>query len=140
MRVLLSVSPDKKDRTAWDWLRAMPQRKSKKQLTDGLDRLHFLQSLRVDKTPLAQFSMARLRLYAQRMARRKASGLTKQREPRRSLELVCFARCTLLQTTDTVLELIDQHIIVLWREARQRAESHAVYHPEAQKHQAGSWA
>ena len=36
-------------------------------------------------------------------------------------------RFTLLQTTDTVLALIDQHIVGLWREARQRAESQAVY-------------
>jgi hypothetical protein len=127
LQALLSSPPDNKVRTVWEWLRAAPGHKSRKQLTDGLDKLRFLQSLGVDMIPLEGMSMARLRLYAQRMARRKASQLNKQREPGRSLELVCFMRFTLLQTTDTVLELIDQHIVGLWRVARQRAESQAMH-------------
>jgi hypothetical protein len=67
--------------------------------------------MEVDQVSLADIPLARLRLYAQRMARRKASELNKQREPGRSLELVCFMRFTLLQTTDTVLALINQHIV-----------------------------
>lgn len=134
METLLSSPPNKKVNTASDWLRAAPKRKSKKQLTEGLDKLHFLQSLGVDQISVEEISMAGLRLYAQRMAQRKASQLNKLREPRRSLELVCFARFTLLQTTDVVLELIDQDIVDLWREARQRTESQAVYNLGVYRH------
>jgi hypothetical protein len=40
--------------------------------------------MEVDQVSLADIPLARLRLYAQRMARRKASELNKQREPGRS--------------------------------------------------------
>jgi TnpA family transposase len=127
MHALLSTPPEKTAGTAWDWLRATPGRKSKKQLSDGLEKLRFLQSLGVDRIRLEGLSTARQRLYAQQMAGRKASQLNRQREPQRSLELVCFARFTLLQTTDTVLALIEQKIVDLWRLARQGAQTQAMH-------------
>ena len=91
-RALRSVNPKKHNMSVAEWLRTAPRLKSSKQLSNELDKLRFLRSLGVDAIRLDTIPIERLRVYAQRMTRRKLSQVNNQREPIRSIELVCFMR------------------------------------------------
>jgi len=62
-------------------------------------------------------------LRARRMRRRRPSRFADLREPRRTLEVVCFLRMALLRTTDAILHMTRQRTADLMREARDEAVS-----------------
>jgi hypothetical protein len=53
---------------------------------------------------------------AQRIRRRRPARWQTLKEPRRTLEAVCFLRVTLLQKTDVLITLIDRDILKLRRQ------------------------
>jgi hypothetical protein len=69
-----------------------------------------LLSLQVETYPLDDIRLERQRSYARQMRRRRPARLRALTEPRRTLEMVCFLRITLLQSTDVVLSMADRLI------------------------------
>jgi len=99
-----------------------------------------LLSLQVETYPLDDIRLERQRSYARQMRRRRPARLRVLTEPRRTLEMVCFLRITLLQSTDVVLSMADRLIQDLharttrdvqeaeWRGARSLRQSlHAIH-------------
>jgi len=67
----------------------------------------FLKALHVDAHALEDLRLERQRDYARHMRRRRPARFRALKDPRRTLEMVCFLRITLLQTTDVALSLAD---------------------------------
>src|SRR4029453_19618312 len=78
-----------------------------KGLKNALNKTPFLKTPHVDAYPLEALRLERQRAYARRMHRRRPARFRALKDPRRSLEMVCFLRITLLQTTDVALSLAD---------------------------------
>jgi TnpA family transposase len=92
-----------------EWLQQAPRRKLKG-LRDQLEKVRLLLSLQVETYPLDDIRLERQRSYARQMRRRRPARLRALTEPRRTLEMVCFLRITLLQSTDVVLSMADRLI------------------------------
>ncbi len=60
---------------------------------------------------------------AQRIRRRRPARWKTLREPRRSLESVCFLRVTLLQKTDVLISLVDREILKLRRDTIEQVKT-----------------
>ena len=116
-----------------------PRRKLKG-LREQLEKVRLLLSLQVRTYPLDDIRLERQRSYARQMRRRRPARLRALTEPRRTLEMVCFLRITLLQNTDVVLSMADRLIQDLharttrdvqeaeWRGARSVRQSwHAIH-------------
>jgi hypothetical protein len=69
-----------------------------------------LLSLQVETYPLDDIRLERQRSYARQMRRRRPARWRALAEPRRTLELVCFLRITLLHSTDVALSMADRLI------------------------------
>src|SRR3546814_21053526 len=67
-----------------------------------------------------------MRQHARRIARRKATTLSRLREPRRTVEIGCWLRLQLLELTDTVLEQARRRIGQLWSQARRTVEARSL--------------
>src|SRR3546814_10778981 len=63
-----------------------------------------------------------MRQHARRIARRKATTLSRLREPRRTVGIGCWLRLQLLELTGTVLEQASRRIGQLWSQARRTVE------------------
>ena len=74
---------------------------------NSLEKVDFLKTLQVDAYVLADLRLERQRAYARHMRRRRPARFRALKDPRRTLEMVCFLRMTLLQTTDIALSLAD---------------------------------
>lgn len=61
-----------------------------------------------------------LKHFARRMTSRKATALTRIKDPHRTIEIACFLRLRLLQLTDASLSLADHQIAAQRRGARER--------------------
>jgi integrase len=64
---------------------------------------------------------AQLQAYARQLRRRRPSRLRSMTEPKRTLEASAFVMHSLLDHTDTLIELIDRRGVQLWRHARETA-------------------
>ena len=104
-----------------EYLTVAPKSRSSVELSRQLERIKLLQELEADKLGLPEFTMATLSHYGDRVGRRKPTMLARIREPRRTLELACFLRQSLKQTTDVAAHLIQSQTTDLWRRARDRA-------------------
>jgi hypothetical protein len=92
-----------------EWLQQAPRRKLKG-LREQLEKVRLLLSLQVEMYSLNDIRLERQRGYAHQMRRRRPSRFQALTEPRRTLEMVCFLRMTLLQSTDVVLSMADRLI------------------------------
>jgi uncharacterized protein DUF4158 len=92
-----------------EWLQQAPRRKLKG-LREQLEKVRLLLSLQVERYPLNDIRLERQRGYARQMRRRRPSRVHTLTEPRRTLEMVCFLRITLLHSTDVVLSTADRLI------------------------------
>lgn len=104
-----------------EWLDQGPKRGVRKGLGEQQDKLEVLRRLGVPAYPLETIALEKQRFYARRMRRRRPSRVAELREPRRTLELVCFLRMALVRTTDAILHMTRQRTADLVREAREDA-------------------
>jgi hypothetical protein len=89
-----------------EWLQRPPQRKLKG-LKEQLEKVEFLKALHVDAYSLDALRLERQRDYARELRRRRPARFRDLKDPRRTLEMVCFLRITLLQTTDVAVSFAD---------------------------------
>ncbi len=80
-----------------------------------------LKALEVHRYALP-FPLERQRFYATRMRRRFPQRFKAMSPTRRTLELTCFLRVTLMDLVDTLLSQVEKRITELWSSARQTAE------------------
>jgi TnpA family transposase len=100
--------PHRGRQSVLEWLQKDPKKASRTSLTEQVQRVAFLKGLGVHAYPLDEIRLERQRRYAQRMRRRRPARFQEIQEPRRTLELVCFLRMTLLQTADVLISLADK--------------------------------
>jgi hypothetical protein len=108
--------PHRKSQSVLEWLQKDPKKASRTSLADQVQRVAFLKGVGVPEYPLDEIRLERQRRYAQRMRRRRPARFQELREPRRTLELVCFLRMTLLQTADVVISLADKKALTIRRD------------------------
>jgi hypothetical protein len=104
-----------------DWLKTPPAKRSPSHLKELFDKIEVLQALEVHRHPLP-FPLERQRFYASRMRRRSPQRFRSLSPARRTLELTCFLRVTLMDLVDTALSQVEKRISELWSGARQAAE------------------
>jgi TnpA family transposase len=104
-----------------EWLDQGPKRGIRKGLGEQQQKLQVLRRLGVPAYPLETIALEKQRFYAPRMRRRRPSRFAELREPRRTLELVCFLRMALTRTTDAILHMTRQRTADLVREAQEDA-------------------
>lgn len=104
-----------------DWLKTPPAKRSEHHLTELFDKINALKALDVHRYELP-FPLERQRDYASRMRRRFPQRFRALSPVRRTLELTCFLRVTLMDLVDTVLSQVEKSVSELWSKARQSAE------------------
>ena len=104
-----------------DWLKTPPAKRSETHLTELFHKIEALKELGVHRYNLP-FPLERQRYYASRMRRRFPRRLRAMSPVRRTLELVCFLRMTLMDLVDIVLSQVEKRVSELWAGARQTAE------------------
>jgi hypothetical protein len=122
-RLLREMEP--RPLTVLEWLRRAPKKRSPTTLRDAVSKLHALRSLWPVTGPL-RIPAGRLRVYAQRMARRRPAKLREITEPRRTLEiasLLCSLCSLVSRQSDIVLQLIEMRINALWSRAQAHVEA-----------------
>ena len=92
-------------RTVLGWLQRPPKRRSLKTLGEISAKVTFLKELGVDQYPLEAVPLPRLLAYAHRARKRKPAELRRLKPGRRTVELVCFLRAALMESTDVVAAL-----------------------------------
>ena len=122
MRQLFEPDPTDFTQSIPEWLQEPPRHRSKKNVRREVAKLAYMKAQRMDEYPLSAFPLERLRVYSQRMIRRRPARFHALAEPRRTLELVSFCRITLLEVTDVILRLFERTLTEIVREARARAE------------------
>jgi TnpA family transposase len=95
-----------------EWLPRPPRRKLRG-LKEQLEKVACLKALHVDAYALDDLRLERQRDDARDLHRRRAARFRDVKNPRRTLEMVCFRRITLLQTTDVAVSLADLLILEL---------------------------
>ena len=103
-----------------EWLQETPRRKLRG-LKEQLEKVAFLNALHVDAYALDDLRLERQRDYAHQLRRRRPARFRALKDPRRTLEMVCFLRITLLQTTDIALSLADLLMLELHARAVREA-------------------
>jgi TnpA family transposase len=89
-----------------EWLQQAPRRKLTG-LKEQLAKVAFLKALHVDAYALEALRLERQHDYARALRRRRPARFREVTNPRRTLEMVCFLRITLLQATDVAVSLAD---------------------------------
>jgi TnpA family transposase len=108
------------DASVMEWLIAAPLSKSVKALDDQVAKRRFLSDLGGEKLGLGFITQAGLEHFSSAVATRKASALSRVREPRRTIELACFIKLQFMHATDRALMLLDHQIAYHWRDAKTR--------------------
>ncbi len=111
------------DQPVLEWLQQAPKRRSRTALQEALQKLTYLRELEIHRYLLDGICLERQRRYAQQLRRRRPARFHALKDPRRTLELVCFLRVTLLQVTDVVLTLGDLQITALRGQALGRVRT-----------------
>ena len=118
---LLSAHPHVPGLSVLEWFQESPKKLGPRNLAEAFEKLQRLIAMEIPHYRLSNVSMERLQAYAQHMIRRRPVRFSQLKEPRRTLELVCFLRFTLLQWTDVVLQQVERQIADLWRDAYDKA-------------------
>jgi len=99
-------TPHRGNASALEWLQQAPRRKLRG-LKEQLEKVEFLKALHVDAYALDALRLERQRDYARHMRRHRPARFRALKDPRRTLEMVCFLRITVLQSTDVALSLAE---------------------------------
>jgi hypothetical protein len=103
-------------RSVLEWLQGEPGKPSRQTMTQQLAYVDYLKGLAVHHYPLEMLHLEHQKQFAQRIRKRRPARWQTLKEPRRTLEAVCFLRVTLLQKTDGLIALIDRDILKLRRQ------------------------
>ncbi|MCP4901118.1 MAG: Tn3 family transposase, partial [bacterium] len=112
-----------KKRSVLEWLQGNPGKPSRQTLEEQLAYVNYLKGLAVHQYPLEMLRLEHQKQFAQRIRRRRPARWQALKEPRRTLEAVCFLRVTLLQKTDVLIALIDREILKLRRETVEKVRT-----------------
>lgn len=112
-----------KKRSVLEWLQGTPGKPSRPTLNEQLAYVEYLKGLAVHQYPLEMLRLEHQKRFAQRIRRRRPARWQTLKEPRRTLEAVCFLRMTLLQKTDVVITLLDREILKLRRETVEKVRT-----------------
>jgi TnpA family transposase len=104
-------------RSVLEWLQGEPGKPSRQTLAEQVAYVDFLKGLAVHRYPLEVVRLEHQKQLAQRIRRRRPARWQTLKEPRRTLEAVCFLRVTLLQKTDVLISFIDREILKLRRQS-----------------------
>jgi TnpA family transposase len=110
-------------RSVLEWLQGEPGKPSRQTLAGQLAYVDFLKKLEVHRYPLEMVRLEHQKQLAQRIRRRRPARWQTLKEPRRTLEAVCFLRVTLLQKTDVFIALIDREILKLRRQTVEKVRT-----------------
>ncbi|MHB8714488.1 MAG: DUF4158 domain-containing protein, partial [Sulfuricaulis sp.] len=113
---------DREGISVLEWLMTPPGKRSKRELSARFERIDYLKSLGIDKIALDDVPYEKLKSLAQAMRMRRPSRFREIQEPRRTLELVAFLRVTLMQATDTAIQLVSWRTLDLVRHAKHATE------------------
>lgn len=105
------------------WLWSPPLKHSVGQLTVQFSKIAFLTELEVTQHPLNTLTDHAIRYYAQRRAERPPSVGRRIKEPRQTIEVVCFLQAALMSTTDNLVAMIRQRIVDLWNQAARKVHA-----------------
>lgn len=105
------------------WLAESPRKQSLSQLKQQFDRVGFLTQLQVPAYPLPPLSDHARRFYAAALSARAPSVGARVKEPRRTLEAVCYLQMTLMTATDNLLAMTRQRIADLWNSGWRKANA-----------------
>jgi len=105
------------------WLAEPPRKQSVSQLKQQFDRVGYLTHLQVPTYPLLQLSDHARRFYAAALSARSPSVGARVKEPRRTLEAVCYFQTTLMTATDNLLAMTRQRIADLWNSGWRKANA-----------------
>lgn len=108
-------------RTFLEWLQEPIRRKSVPAIAERIDRIQFLRNLGVDGLKLPTVPLEKIRAYASDLRRLRPAKVRELREPMRTLRLVCFAKISLMQITDTAVQLAGRQVAKVVREAYDKA-------------------
>ena len=112
-----------KKRSVLEWLQGDPGKPSRQTLAEQLAYVDYLKELAVHQYPLEMLRLEHQKQFAQRIRRRRPARWQTLKEPRRTLEAVCFLRVTLLQKTDVLIALIDRDILKLRRQTVEKVRT-----------------
>ena len=110
-------------RSVLEWLQGEPGKPSRQTLAGQLAYVDFLKELEVHRYPLEMVRLEHQKQLAQRIRRRRPARWQTFKEPRRTLEAVCFLRVTLLQKTDVLIALIDREILKFRRQTVEKVRT-----------------
>jgi hypothetical protein len=112
-----------KKRSVLEWLQGNPGKPSRQTLAEQLAYVEYLKERSVHQYPLEMLRLEHQKQFAQRIRRRRPARWQTLKEPRRTLEAVCFLRVTLLQKTDVLIALIDREILKLRRQIVEKVQT-----------------
>ncbi len=112
-----------KKKSVLEWLQDSPGKPSRQTLDEQLDCIEYLKRIAVQEYPLDAIRLERQRQYALRIRRRRPTRWQALKDPRRTLEAVCFLRMMLLQTTDIAIALAERDILKLRRDTLERVKT-----------------
>lgn len=104
------------------WLQEPPGQRSMKTLKTAIAKVNFLKQLSVDEFDLTEISLPKQSEIANRARNRQPKQIRRLKEPKRSIELVCLLRVTLLELTDVVFSLADMQTSKIFRHATEKAK------------------
>ena len=116
-------SKHSKKRSILEWLQGNPGKPSRQTLAVQLAFVDYLKDLAVHQYPLEMLRLEHQKQLAQRIRRRRPARWQTLKEPRRTLEAVCFLRVTLLQKTDVLIALLDRDILRLRRQTVEKVRT-----------------
>lgn len=105
------------------WLQEPPRKRSPSTLSRQHEKLAYLKALGVDKYDVAAIAIEKQRMYAQRLRGQRPARFKQVSEPRRTLDLVCFLRVALLDTTDSLVDLVSKETADIVRKAYNQVQN-----------------
>ena len=109
-------------RTRLSWLQRTPTGNNPKQILETLDKIQFLQRKSVDQWDLSQLSPNRVNYLAKVGARATNQSLQRSSEVRRYPLLSAFLKQSLYNFSDALIEMVNQRLWELHREAKRTFE------------------
>ncbi len=121
-RALLARHPNPKNACTYlEWLQQPPRKKSRKAITERLDRRDFLINLGVDQINLDDLPKEKLDELGRQLYQMRPAKYRQLKEPLRTLRMTCFLKMALLQITDDAINMGGRIVSQLIRKAQERA-------------------
>jgi hypothetical protein len=119
-----------------EWIKTPSRRHGPSTLTETLEKISYLKSLRVHEWSLTAVSLPKQHAYAQQVQARRPAKNRELKETRQAIELVCFLRVSLLELTDIAVQQNLRRSQQLFREATQKVKTTRDLSDSVARHQA----